>query len=47
MMLEQPLLQDLLGAKMIATVDQRDVMAVVGEVKRLLDGGDVVFTFDP
>jgi len=28
-------------------VDQRDVMAVVGEVKRLLDGGDVVFTFDP
>ena len=36
---EQPVLQDLFGAKAVAAVDQRDVMAVIGEVERFLDRG--------
>ena len=36
---EQPVLQDLLGAKRIAAVDQGHVMAVVGHVERFLDRG--------
>src|SRR5690606_35260046 len=35
----QAVLQDFFGAEVIAAVDQRHVIAVVGEVKRLLDRG--------
>src|SRR3546814_3829706 len=35
----QPVLQDLFGPQRIAAVDQRHVMAVIGEVDRFLDSG--------
>src|SRR3546814_7175172 len=31
---EQPLLKDLFGAQCIATMDERDVVAVIGEIDR-------------
>ena len=37
--LEQALLQDLLGAEAVAAVDDRDLGGEVGEEQRLLDGG--------
>ena len=37
--LEQPVLQDALGAQAVAAMDQRHLGGEVGEVERLLDGG--------
>ena len=36
---EQPVLQNLLGAQLVAAMDQGDAAGVVGEVERLLDRG--------
>jgi len=38
-MLEQAVLQDLLGAECIASMDQRHLRGVMGEIERLFDGG--------
>ena len=38
-MLQQPVLQDLLGPQFVAAVDQRHVVGIIGEVKRFLDSG--------
>ena len=38
-LLEQLVLHDLLGAELVAAVDQRDVAGDVGQVERFLDGG--------
>ena len=37
--LEQPLLQDALGAELAAAMDDRDLGGEVGEEQRFLDGG--------
>src|SRR3546814_8971984 len=36
---EEAVLQDLFGAQMVAAVDQRHIVAMVGQVQRLLDRG--------
>ena len=36
---EEPILQDLLGAQLIAAVDQRHFVSVVGKIERFLDRG--------
>ncbi len=37
--LEQPVLQDVLGAELVAAVHQRDLGGEIGEEQRFLDGG--------
>ena len=38
-LLEQPLLQDALGAELAAAMDDRDALGEIGQVERLLDRG--------